>query len=119
MSTRGTSTKEVRSRDSKAAVAEDPNRVTGMPILRHSLSGKSTGAISNWFDCKNKWGPYLESKYGDAGRVVKDGAFPIPSKVDEPTIPDNASEIGRRAIIEEHSFNVKSRLKKIEKMHEH
>ena len=58
------------------AHAEDPNRIAGMPILRHSISGKSTGAVSNLFECKRVWGPYLELKYGKARRLVRDGKFP-------------------------------------------
>ena len=46
---------------------DDPNRVPGMPILHHSISGKTTGAVSNWLGCKAKWSPYLESQHGKSG----------------------------------------------------
>ena len=83
------------------AHAEDPNRVAGMPILRHSISGKSTGAVSNLFECKRVWGPYLELKYGKAGRVVRDGKFPTLPEVPEPEIPAGANAITKRRIEEE------------------
>lgn len=82
----------------------DPNRVSGMPVLRHNISGKSTGAVSNWFECKSKWSPYLEGKFGRAGRVIKDGKFPIPEDVPEPRIPEDASTLAKRRIEEEYSL---------------
>ena len=63
----------------------DPNRVVGMPVLHHSVSGKSTGAVSKWYECKRQWGPYLEAKYGRAGRVIRDGKFPEVPEIPEPS----------------------------------
>ena len=93
------------------AHAEDPNRVAGMPILRHSISGKSTGAVSNLFECKRVWGPYLELKYGKAGRVVRDGKFPTLPAVPEPEIPERATAIARRRIEEEYAMQLKAKFK--------
>ena len=93
----------------------DPNRVSGMPVLRHNISGKSTGAVSNWFECKSKWSPYLEGKFGRAGRVIKDGKFPIPEDVPEPRIPEDASTLAKRRIEEEYSLKVKARFKELQK----
>lgn len=48
--------------------SSDPSVVPGMPLMRHSISGKSTGAVSNLFDCRTRWSQYAEGKFGKAGR---------------------------------------------------
>lgn len=89
----------------------DPNRVVGMPVLRHNVSGRSTGAVSNWYECKRQWGPYLEAKHGRAGRVIRDGKFPTVPEVPEPVVPADASAFTKRRLEEEYAIKLKAKLK--------
>ena len=82
-----------------------------MPVLHHSVSGRSTGAVSNWYECKRQWGPYLESKYGRAGRVIRDGKFPAVPEVPEPVVPADASAFTKRRLEEEYAIKLKAKLK--------